>query len=476
MRRVSRAAEAPVRHIDGVTERSGLDARPRATPAGPRLGRIHDRVLHVLAEVDAGAPADRALSAAFRRARDLGSHDRAHVRDEVYGLLRHRRRARDLVERGCRALRKDPSLFEAPMRQRLELLAHLAAEGATLSELEARDRYAARRVPRLFERIVQGKLPPPKHGAERAAAIETSLPDWLFRQLVQDLGLEEARALGLALLERAPVTLRVDPRRMGRDDLLTRLAEAGIEARPTDRAPDGLILAERADLRDWPELSDGRAELQDEGSQLIALAVGAEPGDAVLDACAGAGGKTLALWSAMGGEGHLVAVEPDKKKRDALRARLDASGAHGVEVLEGELEALPEALRGRFDRVLVDAPCTGSGTFRRHPDLKWRLGEEDLRREVSRQSRLLGAAVAALAPGGRLVYATCSVLRAENEAAVERLAASAPELTPESLALGWGPELAQALGATGATARIGPGPGPQGPDGFFIARLRRVLG
>lgn len=456
-----------------MSDGKALDARPRSAPAGPRLGRIHDRVFHVLAEIDAGAPADKALSAAFRRARDLGSHDRAHIREEVYGLLRRRSRAQDLLERGMKALRKDISLLDAPVRLRLQILTHLALEGASLTDLEARDRFAARRIPKLFERILAGRLPRPKRSEEAEGALATNLPQWMFRRLAAGVGAEQARVIGEALLHRAPVCLRADPTRISREQLLERLEAAGIDAHPTPIAPHGVLLDDRAHIKDWPELNDARVEVQDEGSQLVALALGAQPGERVLDACAGAGGKTLALWSAMQGKGELLALEPDKKKLDALRTRLGAAGATGVRVRAGGLEELPEEEKGRFQRVLVDAPCTGTGTLRRHPDLKWRLDESQVTKEADRQIRLLGGAVGALAPGGIVVYATCSVLREENEHVVEQLCRAAPEVEPVSLETLLGPELAKAAGIEGPMARIGPGPEANGPDGFFIAALRR---
>lgn len=448
-----------------------LDPRPR-TITGPRLGRVHDRVLHVLAEVDAGAPADRALANAFRRARDLGATERAQVKEEVYGLLRRRRQAQDALHRGMAALRRSLDLFDAPILLRLELLTHLALEGADLAALEARDRFAARRVPKLMARIVEGRLPASKASPEERVAVELSLPSWIYRRLAAALGAEEATRIGRALLERAPVTLRVDDSRLEREAFLAQLAEQALAARPTPHAPHGVRLETRSDLRDWAELQDARVEVQDEGSQLVALAVAPQPGDAVLDACAGAGGKTLALWSAMRGQGQLVALEPDKKKVDALKKRLGAAAAGGVQVIASALEELPEARRGTFDRVLVDAPCTGTGTLRRHPDLKWRLSESDLGRETGRQLRLLGSALAALKPGGLLIYATCSVLREENEAVVEAFVRTAPEVSPVALASLWGPDLSRHLGA-GPMVRIGPGPDETGPDGFFVAALRR---
>ena len=440
--------------------------------SGPRLGRVHDRVLHILAEVDAGAAADRALANAFRRARDLGSHERAQVKQEVYGLLRRRRLAQDKLQRGLAALKKSPDLFDPPIWLRFELLVHLLLEGVPLPELETRDRYAARRVPQLLERIEKGRLPASKTGAVEQAAIKASMPTWLYRRLIEGLSDVQAEQIGQALLERAPLTLRVDNYRFDRESFLQSLSEQKIVARPTILAPHGVIVETQTDFRDWEVFKDARVEVQDEGSQLLAHALGAQAGERVLDACAGAGGKTLALWSAMEGKGQLVAVEPNRKKFDALKRRLKPIDNHTIELQNQSLENVAGSMRGTFDRVLVDAPCTGTGTLRRHPDLKWRLDEASIKTEVDRQVRLLGAALPLLRPGGVLLYATCSVLQEENEAVAEHIVKAAPELDPLPLSETWGTALSQTLQAT-AMARIGPGPAPTGPDGFFVAAFRR---
>ncbi|MBX2810369.1 MAG: RsmB/NOP family class I SAM-dependent RNA methyltransferase [Myxococcales bacterium] len=453
---------------------SAIDPQPRAI-TGPHLGRIHDRVLHVLAEVDTGYPADRSLANTFRRARDLGSHDRQQVKEEVYGLLRRRRLAQDQLLRGLRALKKSPELFDPPMWLRLELLTHLILEGATLANLTYRDAYAVKRIPNLFQRIAK-KTPrsPPTTTTKSIdrAAIEVSLPTWLYQRLADGVGIEKAQEIAQALLERAPLTLRVDHHRSTRSQILQMLAEQGISAQPTPIAPHGIIVDQRIDLRNSALFQEGLVEVQDEGSQLVAMALGAQPGEHVMDACAGAGGKTLALWANMRRQGRLVAIEPDKKKHDALKTRLPTAG-RTVEVMPVALEDLPANQHGSFDRILVDAPCTGTGTLRRHPDLKWRLKPEDLAKECERQIHLLGAALPLLKPGGIIVYATCSVLREENETIAEHIVASAPELNPHPLGELWGQAIAKHFGQ-GAMCRIGPGPHANQADGFFIAAFVRA--
>lgn len=454
--------------------KDGFDPQPKHT-TGPRLGRIHDRVLHVLAEVDSGAAADRALANAFRRARDLGARERHQIKEEVYGLLRRRRLAQDALYRSLKVLKKDPKLFDAPIGLRLEILAHLILEGSSIADIKTRDDYASRRVPQLFDRILKETQKPKDEtipSSIERAAISVSLPTWIYQNLVNGLGKNQADTIAKALLERAPFTLRVDEHRISRNEVLSELHALGLEAHPTTVAPHGIVVGSRTDLSQIETFQDAKVEVQDEGSQLIAHAAQPQPGERILDACAGAGGKTLALWAAMHAKGQLVAVEPDKKKYDVLRRRLK-SHAPSIELHHTSLDSLPTSMHGTYDRILVDAPCTGTGTLRRHPDLKWRLKPEDLKAETARQIHLLGAAMPLLKPQGVLIYATCSVLREENEAIAEDIVHAAPELNPLPLERLWGTELSRTLGAESSMVRIGPGPGPSGPDGFFIAAFQR---
>lgn len=447
------------------------DAQPSKT--GPRrLGRVLDRILDAYAQTKAGTPADRALKQVFGRARDLGSRERAEVGDALFGVLRAERRLEDRLKRAAKAERRDLSMVDTPVIQRLMILAWLADQGASVADLEATDRFGARRIPKLFDRIVQGRLPPVKKRSPlEQLAIDLSLPTWLVERLVNAFGEERTTALGQALDGRAPVTLRVDPSRRSRDEALALIREMVPEAAPTQLSPLGITLPRAVDLPRWPLYAEGAVDLQDEGSQLIALACGVQPGQAVLDACAGAGGKSLTLWGLMGGEGRLTALDPDAHKLGELRrraARVDAR----IDAHKGGLETLPDSFRERFDLVLVDAPCTGTGTLRRAPDLANRLKDADVPKEAARQRTLAAQAVAALKPGGRLVYATCSLLREENEDIVAYLLAEEPRLVAEPLADVWGEDLSARLAAT-HEARIGPGPDNRGPDGFYVATMRR---
>jgi 16S rRNA (cytosine967-C5)-methyltransferase len=437
-----------------------------------RLGRTYDRILEVAAQVETGAPADVALKNLFKKARDLGSRERAEVADTVYALLRKKRLIEDRLERAAKAEKRSFSDLDKPIQQRLRVLALWALEGMSLAELEERDPYAVKRIPRAFERIVQDKLPKTKRSELEELAIEHSLPSFVVSRLIDAFGVERAGLIGKALNTRAPVTLRANRLKTTREELVRRIEkDHGLEVKLGKLSRDAVILPHRVDLQSWDLFREGWAELQDEGSQLVALAVGARANERVLDACAGAGGKTLALAADMQNSGKLAAYDPEKRKLKELEKRAERAGAT-IEIKTADLIELGDDDRERWDAVLVDAPCTATGTLRRHPDTVWRLTEPDIEHEAERQRQLLTASLSALRTGGRLIYATCSVLREENEAISENLL-SQGLVKPLQLAELWGEELSGKLAAT-HHARIGPGPTDNDPDGFYVSAFLKV--
>lgn len=432
------------------------DPRP-AAPARHRTNRIWDRFLDGLAQVEVGRPADQVLRKLEARAKDLGRSERRALREGFFGFLRTRRSVVDQLERAMQAERRPLDTLSVPARQELELLAFLAGTGAELPPSQIAKRHA-----KVLDRIRAGRLPKPKGSQLHRAAIEANVPDWLFERWEADRGWERARALGGILRERAPVTLFV---RGDRDEAVAALENAA----PTRWSPAGLTLppgTPLSTLGDWVE----RSHLQDEGSQLLAWAAAhptaGPPPRRILDACTGAGGKILALahWS----DAELHGVEPEasrlgEAKRRVKQAELQRAVAWHPTTLEQHAQDHP----GAYDVVLVDAPCTGTGTLRRHPELAARLTKGDLEQATATQKRLLAAALGALAPHGTLLYATCSVLHRENEAVAAYLLAHAPQLRPVPVFSHDAPEL------RGCAVRIGPGPDPRGPDGFFVAAFRR---
>ena len=450
------------------------DAHPHGPIPVGRLGRVLDRLLDAYARAEAGTPADRAVREVFRSAPDLGSSERTAVRDRLFGLFRMRRRIDDVLERAATAERRNLSTIDVPMRQRMQVLAYLALTGTPASEIARLDPRAAKRIPRLFERITNGRVPAKKHAPLEALAIEVGLPTWMVRRLVESLSQTRAEPILRSLQGRAPISLRVR-KGIDREEIRTRLAtERNVAVELTPWSPYGLLLERAVDLTGFAPLEAGHIELQDEGSQLIALACGVQPGHIVLDACAGAGGKTLALAAELGIQGNLTAMDPEARKLRELvrRAERDPTMAP-IRVQTRSLETLPDDFRGAFDVVLVDVPCSGTGTLRRAPDLAWRLRESDVGRHATDQLRLLTTASTTVAPQGRLIYATCSVFEEENEAVSRAFLESEPRFHPHALVHSWGRALSSQFGAT-YEARIGPGPTRKGPDGFYVAQFQRI--
>jgi 16S rRNA (cytosine967-C5)-methyltransferase len=267
-----------------------------------------------------------------------------------------------------------------------------------------------------------------------------------------------------ALLERAPLDLRVNTLVASRDAVLAELPDF----EPTPIAPDGLRAPGALNIETLPAFHAGRIEVQDEGSQLAALAVGAAPGETIVDLCAGAGGKTLALAAAMANRGRLIATDTDRGRLSALPQRLARAGVSIVESRllnpKREWDALAD-LAGLADRVLVDAPCSGTGTWRRNPEARWRLTSDRLAKLEAEQDRLLTLAAQLVRPGGSLTYVVCSLLPSEGEARIERFLAKEKGFSPQSFCNLFDSSIVTTLALS---------PGEHGCDGFFIARLART--
>lgn len=374
----------------------------------------------IAAARDRGPPADRLIADYFKQRRYAGSKDRRAVRELVYAAVR-----------ACGPV---PASGRAAMLR--------------LAELDPAIRP-------LFDGSPHG--PAPIAGEQPAEG--GIAPAWLVEALAaSDIAGEEATAL----LARAPLDVRVNTLKADRDTI-----DLPAEAQHTD-APQGLRLAPGANVEQWDAFRDGRIEVQDTGSQLACLAVGARPGETVIDLCAGAGGKTLALAAAMENRGALLACDTDRGRLSRLPPRAARAGAGLIDTRllnpGQELEMLAD-VRGRADAVLVDAPCSGTGTWRRNPEARWRIDPAQVARYAEAQARLLGIAAELAGPAGRIVFVTCSLLDAEGADQVEAFLVGNPDWRAEPVALPLG------------RAR-GPGwrltPFHDGTDGFFIARLTRA--
>lgn len=335
-------------------------------------------------------PADKQMERYFRAHREMGVRDRAEVAETVYRCLRERRLLAHCAGEAAGDL----------------VAACLVREGASGRALEeAGYRGDARALVACLRTLDAAALP---------FAVAASLPDWLAQKLLAQYG-DDARALADALNRPAPVDLRVNTVKARREEAQARLAAEGFAADPTPYSPVGLRLRERAPVFRSTAFKEGWIEVQDEGSQLVSLLLEPRRGEMVVDFCAGAGGKTLHLGALMANTGSLYAFDVSAARLEGLAPRLARSGLSNVRpvVIAHERDDRVRRLQGKTDRVLVDAPCTGTGTLRRNPDLKWR--DVDSVRLGAEQARILDAAALLPKPGGRLVYATCSLLREENE-------------------------------------------------------------
>ena len=309
--------------------------------------------------------------------------------------------------------------------------------------------------------------------------VQGDYPEWLAPAFAESFG-ADAAAAGAALAARAPVDCRINALKWTLEKALPALAHLGAE--PTPLSPLGLRIPVKPDgrgpaLTAEPPYVKGQIEVQDEASQLAALVSGAAPGQQVLDLCAGAGGKTLALAAMLASKGQVYATDDDGRRLAPLYARLERSGARNVQIRSPRGKADPVAdLLGRCDLVFVDAPCTGSGAWRRNPDAKWRIRPGALEERIKDQRQILARAAAYVKPGGRLVYVTCSVLRGENEDRVAEFLEAHADFLPldaATMAKGAGlPALAEFASTLGPGLRLDPM--RSGTDGFYIAGLTRT--
>ncbi len=395
--------------------------------------------------------------------RFAGSGDRAGIASLVYDTLRRR---------------SSSAWMMGEQTPRAELLGALRrVRGLPIEEIEplfSGDRHGP-------EALTEGERDRLAHGTLEGAplAIAADIPEWLSPAFAESFG-DDAAAVGQALAERAPVDIRVNTLKGDRDKALAALAH--LSPAPTPLSPIGVRIPVKPDGRGPALLAEqayvkGLVELQDEASQIAALLSGAAPGMQTLDLCAGSGGKTLALAAMMRNQGQVYATDSDGRRLAPFYARLERSGARNVQIRapRGAKDVL-EDLAGRCDLVFVDAPCTGSGAWRRNPDAKWRVRPGALEQRIRDQDEVLASAARYVKPGGRLVYVTCSVFKAENEdRIVDFLTAHADFLPLDAAHMARAaelPDLAERASTLGAGLRLDPL--RTATDGFYIAALTRT--
>lgn len=412
-------------------------------------------------------PADGVVSSYFAQRRYIGAKDRREIADRVYGALRRQARVGWWLERvghpgsdGRARVLADLAMIDKVTPEALDKL-FLGGERSP-APLSAAER-------KLVARL---KAAPLFHH-EMPAAVKGEYPAWIEPRMAAAYGDRAAVELG-ALRDEAPFDLRVNTLKATREEAIAALAAEKVEAQPTRLSPLGLRLSGRIALVQYQAFRNGLVEVQDEGSQLVALLTGAQPGEAVVDFCAGAGGKTLALAAMMGNKGRLIACDVSEGRIDRAAERLRRADVHNVrkQVLKGEDDPWVKRHAASFDRVLVDAPCTGTGTWRRNPDAKWRLTPERLEELQAVQARVLASAARLVKPGGRLVYATCSLLPEENEERVHAFLDGAPQFRPVPVAEAWAQQVGGDCPADGEWLRLTPA--RHHTDGFFVALLQRA--
>ena len=423
--------------------------------------------IEMLTEMEADRrPADMVASAFLKSRRYIGSKDRKAISERVWGCLRR--------------------------RARLDWwLLHLGVEpwprARLLADLVLNDRLTPEQVGTLFSGAGHGPggLVPEERAMlqslkgrdlfhhDMPAWVRGEYPAWLEPALASVFGDRLAAEMG-AMRDEAPVDLRVNTLVTGRDEARARLIADGLAPMPTPLSPIGLRLPARTQLAVQTAFREGLVEVQDEGSQLVSLLVDAGPGQAVCDYCAGAGGKTLALAAAMENKGRLLALDINAARSERSAERLRRAGVHNVtrRLLGSANDRWIKRQAGTFDRVLVDAPCSGSGTWRRNPDAKWRLTPERVAELATLQASILDDACRLVKPGGRLIYVTCSLLAEENHQQMAHFLERHPSFSLLPVASVWETICGVPYPGDGDTLRLTPA--SQGTDGFFCAVLLRA--
>ncbi len=403
--------------------------------------------------IEGRGPADRQMDLHFRAHPRLGARDRGAIAETLYACLRRLGLPRHLVG--------------ATGPADAWLAVHLLREGISARVLESlryqgTDELAAATLAVRLRTLDPIALP---------RAVQLDLPEWLLARLDAQLGAAETDRLANALREAAPLDVRVNTLKADRETVRRRLSEEGHRLEPTPFSPLALRRVDRAPLFQTEAFRDGLFEVQDEGSQLLGLLVEARRRETVVDYCAGAGGKTLQIAAQMANTGTVYAFDVAAHRLERIRPRLRRAGIDNVQpiAISGGSDARVRRLQGKADRVLVDAPCSGTGTLRRSPDIKWR--PIDLEALAAQQRDILAAAATLVRPGGRLVYATCSLLREENadivQGFLEAHAAFHPVPVAEVLAR-------RQIALPDAADHLRLWPHRHGTDGFFAAVLERV--
>ncbi|HUW25956.1 MAG TPA: RsmB/NOP family class I SAM-dependent RNA methyltransferase [Gallionella sp.] len=394
-------------------------------------------------------PADTTLRYFFKNER-IGSNERELVAETVFGVLRHRL----LLEHACAG-------NATPRRMALAWLVRFG--GYNLREIEP----VLKRDEKEWLATVKGvKL------EELPLSVQAELPEWLVEKMRAFCPDEDILILGQSMQQGAPLDIRVNTLLAKRDEILQLLHDKNIEAAATPYSPIGIRLKEKIPLNRDALFTAGKIEVQDEGSQLLGFLLAPKRNDMVVDFCAGAGGKTLMLAALMNSQGRLYALDISEKRLANLKPRLKRSGASNIQpmLIAHENDLKVKRLAGKIDRVLVDAPCSGLGTLRRSPDLKFRQSPASIEEFTQKQATILASASRLLKKNGRMVYATCSILPEENQHIVQAFLAAHPDFVLRPV----GEVLRQQKIALEMGNYLELRPHLHSTDGFFAAVLERV--
>jgi 16S rRNA (cytosine967-C5)-methyltransferase len=415
-------------------------------------------------------PADAAIDSYFRSRRYLGSHDRRFIAETTYGTLRHLRfcawRLNSLLDKSVRTI---PDHDEDLLLIVVYLVLHTAVKEITPSLVseKIKNPRLRERLPAFFAAMQSPPASWPKSVSERLG-LEYSFPDWMVGRFISDYGEGETENILKSLNVQAPLTLRVNLLKTTREQCQKELRKQGIDSTPTSLSPFGLRILKRINVFSLSIFRNGWFEVQDEGSQLLPVIVDPRPASKLLDACAGAGGKTLEFAALMKNRGEIYATDINSRRLGELRRRLKRSGAQNVRVLEiRSIDQLRARFAGFFDVVFIDAPCSGLGTIRRNPGMKWNVSEQTVGEVCEKQRSILSSCAPLVREGGTMVYATCTLLSEENEKQIESFLSEHPEFAPAGAG-----RTADALHA-GSADFIKLLPHIHGTDGFFCAVLQK---
>jgi 16S rRNA (cytosine967-C5)-methyltransferase len=420
------------------------------------------------------APADRASAAYFRTRRYIGGQDRRAVLDHVYAVLRRRASLGWKLDR-ARGDVKLPELERARMIARMALVEGWSAD--RIAGAFDGGQYRPGTLDTTEKRVAKALEGQSLDDPAAPLWVRLEFPEWCEPRLRRAFG-ERLEAEMTAAMGEAATDLRVNTLKGTRKNAIKALKYAEVATAPTTLSPWGLRVDGRPPLATLEVFQNGLIEVQDEGSQLVALMVDPRPGERVVDFCAGAGGKTLALAAMMENKGKLVAMDVLKGRIERSATRIRRAGINNVERRDLSSERDPWVKRhaGTFDRVLIDAPCSGAGTWRRNPDAKWKLKPSDLEELADLQKRILDSACRLVKPGGRLVYATCSLFQEENADQVNAFLKTHDDFALVPGRHAWNEAMSRLGGAAkypGEDDMLVLTPAQHGTDGFFVAVMER---